>query len=90
METNLQSLNLPANNISDNTRKAGLSTGIISQDGAHFTELLGKGYEVNGIKRRTSLFIIGRASGLPRRRLRHPLADISKAAMHLVINPLTI
>ncbi len=38
------------------TRKA-LITGITGQDGAYLAEfLLGKGYEVHGIKRRTSLF----------------------------------
>jgi GDPmannose 4,6-dehydratase len=38
-------------------RKRALITGITGQDGAYLTEfLLGKGYEVHGIKRRTSLF----------------------------------
>ncbi|KAB2308643.1 GDP-mannose 4,6-dehydratase [Betaproteobacteria bacterium SCN2] len=38
------------------TRKA-LITGVTGQDGAYLAEfLLGKGYEVHGIKRRTSLF----------------------------------
>jgi GDPmannose 4,6-dehydratase len=38
------------------TKKA-LITGVTGQDGAYLTEfLLGKGYEVHGIKRRTSLF----------------------------------
>ncbi|HEC12893.1 MAG TPA: GDP-mannose 4,6-dehydratase [Acidiferrobacteraceae bacterium] len=37
--------------------KAALITGITGQDGAYLAEfLLGKGYEVHGIKRRTSLF----------------------------------
>ena len=37
--------------------KRALLTGITGQDGAYLTELLlGKGYEVHGIKRRTSLF----------------------------------
>ena len=38
-------------------KKAALITGITGQDGAYLAEfLLGKGYEVHGIKRRTSLF----------------------------------
>ena len=38
-------------------RKVALVTGITGQDGAYLAELLlGKGYEVHGIKRRTSLF----------------------------------
>ena len=39
------------------TRKRALITGITGQDGAYLAELLiGKGYEVHGVKRRTSLF----------------------------------
>lgn len=39
------------------TTKKALITGITGQDGAYLAEfLLGKGYEVHGIKRRTSLF----------------------------------
>ena len=38
-------------------RKRALITGITGQDGAYLAEfLIGKGYEVHGIKRRTSLF----------------------------------
>lgn len=38
-------------------KKKALITGITGQDGSYLTELLlGKGYEVHGIKRRTSLF----------------------------------
>lgn len=38
-------------------RKTALITGITGQDGAYLTEfLLGKGYEVHGIKRRSSIF----------------------------------
>ncbi|HNQ05467.1 MAG TPA: GDP-mannose 4,6-dehydratase [Thiobacillaceae bacterium] len=38
-------------------RKVALITGVTGQDGAYLAEfLLGKGYEVHGIKRRTSLF----------------------------------
>ena len=37
--------------------KIALITGITGQDGAYLAEfLLAKGYEVHGIKRRTSLF----------------------------------
>jgi len=40
-----------------NTNKKALITGVTGQDGAYLAEfLLGKGYEVHGIKRRTSLF----------------------------------
>jgi GDPmannose 4,6-dehydratase len=40
-----------------NTTKKALITGVTGQDGAYLAEfLLGKGYEVHGIKRRTSLF----------------------------------
>ena len=39
------------------SRKIALITGITGQDGAYLSELLlAKGYEVHGIKRRTSLF----------------------------------
>ena len=39
------------------TKKIALITGVTGQDGAYLAEmLLGKGYEVHGIKRRTSLF----------------------------------
>ena len=38
-------------------RKVALITGVTGQDGAYLSELLlGKGYEVHGIKRRSSLF----------------------------------
>ena len=40
-----------------NTLKRALITGITGQDGSYLVELLlEKGYEVHGIKRRTSLF----------------------------------
>jgi len=40
-----------------NTQKVALITGVTGQDGAYLAEfLLGKGYIVHGIKRRTSLF----------------------------------
>ena len=39
------------------TRKIALITGITGQDGAYLAELLlEKGYEVHGVKRRSSLF----------------------------------
>jgi len=39
------------------TKKKALITGVTGQDGAYLSEfLLGKGYEVHGVKRRTSLF----------------------------------
>jgi GDPmannose 4,6-dehydratase len=45
--------------------KVALITGITGQDGAYLAELLlGKGYEVHGIKRRTSLFNTGRIDHL--------------------------
>ncbi|HEX4386147.1 MAG TPA: GDP-mannose 4,6-dehydratase, partial [Myxococcales bacterium] len=38
-------------------RKVALITGVTGQDGSYLSELLlAKGYEVHGIKRRTSLF----------------------------------
>jgi len=43
--------------ISTMTKKAALITGVTGQDGAYLAEfLLAKGYEVHGVKRRTSLF----------------------------------
>lgn len=45
--------------------KKALITGVTGQDGAYLAEfLLGKGYEVHGIKRRTSLFNTGRIDHL--------------------------
>jgi GDPmannose 4,6-dehydratase len=45
--------------------KKALITGITGQDGAYLAELLlGKGYEVHGIKRRSSLFNTGRIDHL--------------------------
>src|SRR5258706_3339318 len=47
------------------TRKSALITGITGQDGAYLAEfLLKKGYEVHGVKRRTSLFNTGRIDHL--------------------------
>ncbi len=49
--------------------KVALITGITGQDGAYLAEfLLGKGYEVHGIKRRTSLFNTDRIDHLYRDR----------------------
>jgi GDPmannose 4,6-dehydratase len=43
--------------MSNNKMKVALITGVTGQDGAYLSELLlGKGYEVHGIKRRSSLF----------------------------------
>ncbi|MES0157586.1 GDP-mannose 4,6-dehydratase [Mesorhizobium sp. M0018] len=47
------------------TRKTALITGITGQDGAYLAELLlAKGYDVHGIKRRSSSFNTGRIDGL--------------------------
>jgi len=44
-----------------NDRKAALITGVTGQDGAYLSKLLlGKGYEVHGVKRRSSSFNTGR------------------------------
>src|SRR5258706_14475701 len=49
---------------SDNPKKA-LITGITGQDGSYLAELLlGKGYEVHGIVRRSSSFNTGRLAHL--------------------------
>ena len=46
--------------------KTALITGVTGQDGAYLAEfLLGKGYEVHGVKRRSSSF---NTSALPRER----------------------
>ena len=45
--------------------KKALITGITRQDGAYLAEfLISKGYEVHGIKRRSSLFNTGRIDHL--------------------------
>jgi len=47
------------------SRRRALITGITGQDGAYLTELLlGKGYEVHGLKRRSSSFNTGRIDHL--------------------------
>ena len=46
-------------------KKVALITGVTGQDGAYLSELLlGKGYEVHGIKRRSSLINTGRIDHL--------------------------
>ena len=45
--------------------KRALITGVTGQDGAYLSELLlGKGYEVHGLKRRSSMFNTGRIDHL--------------------------
>ncbi len=52
-------------NRSENMTKKALITGITGQDGACLAEfLLGRGYEVHGVKRRSSLFNTGRIDHL--------------------------
>jgi len=49
----------------DNSSKKALITGVTGQDGAYLSEfLLRKGYEVHGVKRRTSLFNTARIDHL--------------------------
>ena len=49
----------------DGKRKVAIVTGVTGQDGAYLSELLlGKGYEVHGIKRRSSMFNTGRIDHL--------------------------
>ena len=49
----------------DRARKVALITGVTGQDGAYLSEfLLGKGYEVHGVKRRSSSFNTGRIEDL--------------------------
>jgi GDPmannose 4,6-dehydratase len=46
-------------------RKVALITGVTGQDGAYLAEfLLGKGYDVHGVKRRSSSFNTGRIEGI--------------------------
>ena len=59
--------------------KKALITGITGQDGAYLAEfLLGKGYEVHGIKRRTSLFNTDRIDHL----MHEPQDKTSRFALH--------
>ncbi|MFX8692465.1 GDP-mannose 4,6-dehydratase, partial [Acinetobacter baumannii] len=56
--------------------KRALITGVTGQDGAYLAEfLLGKGYEVHGIKRRSSLFNTDRID--------HLYQDPHEANVHL-------
>lgn len=53
-------------------QKRAIITGITGQDGAYFADfLLKKGYEVHGIKRRSSLFNTSRIDHLYRDLTRH-------------------
>ena len=47
--------------MTDHSQKTALITGVTGQDGAYLAEfLLGKGYRVHGVKRRSSSFNTGR------------------------------
>ncbi len=60
-------------------RKVALITGVTGQDGAYLAELLlGKGYEVHGIKRRASLFNTDRVDHL----YQDPHVDDSRFRLH--------
>ena len=51
--------------MTSDTRKVALITGVTGQDGAYLSELLlSKGYEVHGLKRRSSSFNTGRIEHL--------------------------
>jgi len=64
---------------SNTTMKKALITGVTGQDGAYLSELLLKqGYEVHGIKRRTSLFNTGRIDHL----YQDPHIDNRKIILH--------
>lgn len=65
--------------MSTNARKKALITGITGQDGAYLAQfLLDKGYEVHGIKRRTSLFNTDRIDHL----YQDPHADDPRFILH--------
>src|SRR6202051_1383600 len=73
--------------------KKALITGITGQDGAYLAEfLLRKGYEVHGIKRRTSLFNTGRIDHLyqdphdpdPRFRLHYGDMADANSLIHII------
>jgi len=60
-------------------RKVALITGVTGQDGAYLSELLlGKGYEVHGIKRRSSLFNTDRIDHL----YQDPHVDHQRFTLH--------
>ena len=59
--------------------KKALITGVTGQDGAYLAEfLLGKGYEVHGIKRRSSLFNTARVD--------HLYEDPHSAGRHFILH----
>src|SRR5690349_12718270 len=61
------------------TSKVALITGVTGQDGAYLSELLlAKGYEVHGVKRRSSSFNTGRVDHL----LRDPHDPASRFHLH--------
>jgi len=61
------------------SKKVALITGITGQDGAYLSEfLLDKGYEVHGIKRRSSSFNTGRIENM----YQDPHAEGSKFHLH--------
>lgn len=61
------------------SKKRALITGVTGQDGAYLAELLiGKGYEVHGIKRRTSLFNTDRID--------HLFQDIHENDLKLILH----
>lgn len=67
------------NNMKDKMIKKALITGITGQDGAYLAELLlSKGYEVHGVKRRSSLFNTDRIDHL----YQDPHVDNAKFILH--------
>ena len=64
------------------TKQKALITGITGQDGSYLAELLlNKGYEVHGLKRRTSLFNTERIDHL----YLDPHVDNSKFFLHQIL-----
>ena len=64
---------------SSNPKKVALITGVTGQDGAYLSELLlGKGYEVHGVKRRASLFNTDRVDHL----YQDPHVDHQRFVLH--------
>ena len=62
-----------------NPKRVALITGVTGQDGAYLSELLlGKGYEVHGIKRRSSLFNTDRIDHL----YQDPHVDNQRFVLH--------
>jgi GDPmannose 4,6-dehydratase len=79
MQHNRQKVNLMTE-----TRKTALITGVTGQDGSYLAELLlGKGYEVHGIKRRASSFNTQRIDHL------HAYRGEDETRMHLHYGDLT-